>query len=37
VDFVLRRTAGLQQVPASDATGPRVVSLLGRTMSDARR
>jgi hypothetical protein len=37
VDFVLRRTAGLQQVPAStEALTPRIVSLAGRHMSDAR-
>jgi hypothetical protein len=42
VDFVLRRTAGLQQVPAStEALSPRIVSLAGRQaadrLGDARR
>jgi hypothetical protein len=38
VDFVLRRAAGLQQLPAtSDGVGPRVVSLTPRVVGDARR
>ncbi len=38
VDFVLRRTAGLQQIPTTiDANAPRVVSLIGRAIGDARR
>ena len=38
VDFVLRRTAGLQAIPTPvDTTAPRIVSLTARTMGDARR
>lgn len=39
VDFVLRRTAGIQQVvtPPSDGIVPRVVSLASRQVGDARR
>jgi len=38
VDFVLRRTAGLQQVTTtSDVSSLRVVSLNSRTVGDARR
>jgi hypothetical protein len=38
VDFVLRRAAGLQQLPTtSDGVGPRVVSLAPRIVGDARR
>ena len=37
VDFVLRRTAGLEQVPAQEPVGPRIVSLSSRHMTDARR
>jgi hypothetical protein len=37
VDFVLRRTAGLQQVAPADAGAPRLLSLASRTLGDARR
>ncbi len=37
VDFVLKRTAGLSQVAPAEAVGPKVVSLLGKTLGDARR
>jgi hypothetical protein len=39
VDFVLRRTAGLQVIApsAADAVAPKVVSLAGRAVADARR
>ncbi len=38
VDFVLKRISGLQVVtPSTDAVGPKIVSLMGKTLSDARR
>jgi nicotinamide riboside kinase len=37
VDFVLRRTAGLQQVAPTEASAPRLLSLASRTLGDARR
>jgi predicted ATPase len=39
VDFVLKRTAGLQQVATPDSVGPKVVSLVGNrgATTDARR
>jgi nicotinamide riboside kinase len=37
VDFVLRRTAGLQQVAPAEAGAPRLLSLASRTLGDARR
>jgi nicotinamide riboside kinase len=37
VDFVLRRTAGIQQVPAGEPNPLRVVSMVGRAVGDARR
>ena len=37
VDFVLKRTAGLVQVAPTETVGPKVVSLLGKQLSDARR
>lgn len=38
VDFVLGRTAGIQQLPATpERTAPRVVSLTARHVADARR
>ena len=37
VDFVLKRTAGLSQVAPTETVGPKVVSLLGKQLSDARR
>jgi hypothetical protein len=40
VDFVLKRTAGLQTVaPSTEAVGPKVVTLIGNraATSDARR
>ncbi len=37
VDFVLKRTAGLQQLAPADNVGPKIVSLLGKQLGDARR
>jgi AAA domain len=37
VDFVLKRTAGLAQVAPTETVAPRVVSLVGKTLGDARR
>jgi hypothetical protein len=37
VDFVLKRTAGLQQVAPVESVGPKVVSLMGKQLADARR
>jgi hypothetical protein len=37
VDFVLKRTAGLSQVAPLETVGPKVVSLIGKTLGDARR
>jgi hypothetical protein len=37
VDFVLKRTAGLAQVAPSEAVGPKIVSLIGKQLVDARR
>jgi hypothetical protein len=37
VDFVLKRTAGLQAIAPPDTVGPRVVSLVGKASTDARR
>jgi hypothetical protein len=37
VDFVLKRTAGLHEVAPSEVVGPKVVSLIGKTLGDARR
>jgi nicotinamide riboside kinase len=37
VDFVLKRTAGLQQVAPVETVGPKIVSLMGKQLGDARR
>jgi nicotinamide riboside kinase len=37
VDFVLKRTAGLSQVAPAESVGPKVVSLMGKQLGDARR
>jgi nicotinamide riboside kinase len=37
VDFVLKRTAGLSQVAPTETAAPKVVSLLGKQLADARR
>jgi nicotinamide riboside kinase len=37
VDFVLRRTAGIQQLPATEPSTLRVVSMTNRAVGDARR
>jgi hypothetical protein len=37
VDFVLKRTAGLSQVAPVESVGPKVVSLMGKQLGDARR
>jgi hypothetical protein len=37
VDFVLKRTAGLTQVAPTESAAPKIVSLVGKTLGDARR